>query len=97
RMEIIQLPGYSEYDKLQIARRYLLPRQCTENGLSADDVELPDDTIRAIMERYTREAGVRSLERTIGAICRKIARKKIEGTVSHKVTVTPDDLEEYLG
>ena len=97
RMEVIALPGYSEYDKLQIARRYLLPKQLGENGLSADDLELPDDTLRAIADRYTREAGVRNLERSIGTICRKLARKKIEGSVQGKVTLAPDELEEYLG
>jgi ATP-dependent Lon protease len=97
RMEVIPLPGYSEYDKLQIARRYLVPKQLTENGLTPDDLELPDETIRAVMERYTREAGVRNLERSIGTICRKLARKKIEGSVSGKTVLTPDDLEDYLG
>jgi ATP-dependent Lon protease len=97
RMEVIPLPGYSEYDKLQIARRYLVPKQLAENGLSAKDLELPDETIRAIMERYTREAGVRNLERSIGTVCRKLARKRVEGTLKRKVTVSPDDLEESLG
>ncbi len=97
RMEVIPLPGYSEYDKLQIARRYLIPKQLTENGLTPDDLDLPDDTIRAVMERYTREAGVRNLERSIGTICRKLARKKIEGSLSAKTVLGPDDLEEYLG
>jgi len=97
RMEVIPLPGYSEYDKLQIARRYLIPKQIEENGLSTDNLELPDETIRAVMERYTREAGVRNLERSIGTICRKVTRKKIEGTLAAKVTITPDELEEYLG
>jgi ATP-dependent Lon protease len=97
RMEIIALPGYSEYDKLQIARRYLLPKQLEENGLTPGDLELPDETVKAIMERYTREAGVRNLERSIGTVCRKVARRKIEGTLSGKLTLSPDDLEEYLG
>ncbi|MBV8086684.1 MAG: endopeptidase La [Chloroflexi bacterium] len=97
RMEVIALPGYSEYDKLQIARRYLAPRQCEENGLSAADLELPDETLKAVIERYTREAGVRNLERNIGAICRKVARKKIEGEIHGKATIGPDDLDDYLG
>jgi ATP-dependent Lon protease len=97
RMEVIPLPGYSEYDKLQIAKRYLIPKQLAENGLQADDLELPDETIRAVMDRYTREAGVRNLERSIGTICRKVARKKIEGSVGAKLVLGPDELEEYLG
>jgi len=97
RMEVIALAGYSEFDKLQIARRYLVPKEIAENGLNPDEVELPDDTLRGIIERYTREAGVRSLERNIGTVCRKLARRKIEGSVQGKVTVTPDDLEDYLG
>ncbi|HLY64925.1 MAG TPA: endopeptidase La, partial [Chloroflexota bacterium] len=97
RMEVIPLPGYSEYDKLQIGRRFLMPKQLTENGLTENDLVLPDDTIRAVMERYTREAGVRNLERSIGTICRKLARKKIEGTVTEKTVLQPDELEEYLG
>jgi ATP-dependent Lon protease len=97
RMEVIALPGYSEYDKLQIARRYLIPKQLQENGLTVDDLELPDDAVRGIMERYTREAGVRSLERTIGTVCRKLARRKIEGSQQGKVTVAVEDLEDLLG
>jgi ATP-dependent Lon protease len=97
RMEVIPLPGYSEYDKLQIARRYLVPKQADENGLSSEDFALPDDTLRAIAERYTREAGVRGLERSIGTVFRKLARRKIESTVQGATTIGPDDLEEYLG
>jgi len=97
RMEVIPLPGYSEYDKLQIARRYLAPKQAQENGLSSEDFELPDDTIRALTERYTREAGVRNLERSISTVFRKLARRKIEGAVEGRTVILPDDLEEYLG
>ncbi|HEX6510767.1 MAG TPA: endopeptidase La, partial [Chloroflexota bacterium] len=97
RMEVIPLPGYSEYDKLQIARRYLVEKQAKENGLTVEDIDIPDETIRAVMERYTREAGVRNLERSIGTICRKLARKHIEGTMQGKITIRPEDLEEYLG
>ncbi|MDE3074626.1 MAG: endopeptidase La [Chloroflexota bacterium] len=97
RMEVIHLPGYSEYDKLEIARRYLVPKQLAENGLQAADLEIPDESIRAIADRYTREAGVRNLERSIGTVCRKVARKKIEGTAGGTLTLHQDDLEEYLG
>jgi ATP-dependent Lon protease len=96
RMEAIELPGYIDEDKLAIARRYLVPRQCRENGLSAADVSLPDEAIRAIIQRYTLEAGLRNLEREIGAICRKIARRRAEED-TRAVTVNPGDLETFLG
>jgi endopeptidase La len=79
RMEILQLSGYSEEEKLQIARRYLIPRQLDEHGLKADDVVFEDEAIRRIITDYTREAGVRSLERQIGAVTRKIAARVASG------------------
>src|SRR5450631_1026759 len=97
RMEIISLEGYTEQEKVIIAFRYLVPRQITENGLTAEqDIEFSDDAVRFIVRRYTREAGVRSLEREIGAICRKQARRIAEGT-REKVIVTPDVVEKDLG
>jgi ATP-dependent Lon protease len=75
RMEIVHIPGYTEAEKVAIARRYLLPRQRSENGLLEDDLFITDETLGAIVRGYTREAGVRNLEREIGSICRKIARK----------------------
>jgi ATP-dependent Lon protease len=75
RMEILELPGYTEREKVEIARRYLLPRQEQENGLAPGQVELPEATLQAIIRGYTREAGVRNLERTIGAVCRRLARR----------------------
>ena len=97
RMEIIPLPGYSEYDKLEIARRYLVPKQLAENGLEAGDLVLPDPTLRSIADWYTREAGVRGFERSIGTVCRKVSRRKMEGTVAVPLTIAPEDLEDYLG
>ncbi len=79
RMEIVHIPGYTEAEKVAIARRYLLPRQKIENGLQEDDVSVTDETLAAIVRGYTREAGVRNLEREIGTVCRKIARKISEG------------------
>src|SRR3989442_11492451 len=73
RMEIIQLPGYTQEEKLEIARRYLLARQLKENGLKAEQFEITDAALTAIIRDYTREAGVRSLERQIGAVCRRAA------------------------
>jgi ATP-dependent Lon protease len=80
RMEIVRIPGYTEAEKVAIARRYLLPRQKKENGLLDEDVFITDETLAAIVRGYTREAGVRNLERELGSICRKIARKISEET-----------------
>jgi ATP-dependent Lon protease len=102
RMEIISLAGYSEEEKLHIARRYLVPRQLEEHGLTAARVEFGDEAIRRIVAEYTREAGVRSLERQIGAVARKIAARIATGTQSMPgeggtIQVQADDLPDYLG
>ncbi len=96
RMEIISLAGYSDIEKLNIAKQYLIPRQIEENGLTAEQLEITDDAVNKITSRYTREAGVRQLERTIGNIARKVALKVATGD-TEKVTVTADDIKEYLG
>lgn len=96
RMEILRLSGYSEEEKVQIARRYLLPRQLKEAGLSEGLLTVPDATLQRIVSRYTREAGVRQLERTLGALARKEAVRFAEGK-TEPVTVQPDDLPELLG
>jgi ATP-dependent Lon protease len=96
RMEIIELQGYSEEEKLHIAKRYLVPRQSEENGITAEQIEIPDDSIRFLIRHYTREAGVRNLERTIGTICRKQARRIAEGKTD-KLVVTEDVIKEFLG
>jgi ATP-dependent Lon protease len=96
RMEIIQLSGYTENEKLQIARHYLIPRQLRENSLRAEEIEFSDDAISAIIRGYTRESGVRSLEREIGGICRKIVTRITEGHTD-KVTVNVDMVHELLG
>ncbi len=96
RMEIISLAGYSDLEKLNIAKKYLVPRQVTENGLSADEFKITDDAINLLTSRYTREAGVRQLERTIGNIARKVALKVAEGD-KQKVKVAADQVREYLG
>ena len=96
RMEIIQLAGYSDREKLHIARQYLIPRQIKENGLTEEQIVIPDETVNLLTARYTREAGVRQLERTIGNLARKIAldvaQEKIEKTV-----ITPDEAKNILG
>jgi ATP-dependent Lon protease len=96
RMEMIRLAGYSEREKLEIARRYLVPRQVQENGLNAAQLKVTDQAIELMAERYTREAGVRQLERTIGSIARKAALK-IAQAQAENVTVTENDLRELLG
>jgi ATP-dependent Lon protease len=96
RMEVLRLAGYSEEEKLQIARRYLFPRQLAEAGLTADQVIVPDDTMRRIIRRYTREAGVRQLERALGGLIRKVALRFAEGQVQ-TVTIRPEDLPDMLG
>jgi len=96
RMEIIELPGYTEEEKLQIARKFLFPRQLEEHGLTDDDLRFSDNGILRIIREYTREAGVRSLEREIGAICRKVAKRVAEGE-SGRALVTPQSLAKYLG
>jgi ATP-dependent Lon protease len=96
RMEIIQLPGYTQEEKLEIARRYLVARQLKENGLKPEQFEIADAALTAIIRDYTREAGVRSLERQIGAVCRRAAVRIAEGGVQ-KVRIEEGDLAEILG
>ena len=96
RMEIIGLAGYSDQEKLHIARQYLVPRQVTENGLKPEQFDITDAAIRLISTRYTREAGVRQLERTIGSVVRKAALKVAKGETDH-VTVEEADIKTYLG
>jgi ATP-dependent Lon protease len=96
RMETIELAGYTERDKLAIARRYLTPRQMEANGLPEGRLTITDDAIVEIVRGYTREAGVRNLEREIGAICRGVARK-LAGGISDPTTVDASDLQPFLG
>ncbi len=96
RMEILRLSGYSEEEKLQIAERYLLPRQRGEVGLTAEQLVVPPETTRRVISRYTREAGVRELERSLGRIARKVARRFAEGN-TQPVTVWPTDVADLLG
>ncbi len=88
RMEIIELQGYTEDEKVHIAFQYLIPRQIEENGIAKEQIEFPEETIRFMIRHYTREAGVRSLERTIGTICRKQARRIAEGKTDKMVVTT---------
>jgi len=97
RMEVIQLAGYTEEEKLEIAKRYLVPRQIERNGLTAARIAFTDSGLRAIIAGYTREAGVRQLEREIGTACRKVALRVAEGLSTRKVTVTEPRVRELLG
>ncbi|MBS1959893.1 MAG: endopeptidase La [Bdellovibrionales bacterium] len=96
RMEVIQLAGYTQEEKYFIANKYLIPKQTTENGLKPNHIAFTDDGIRSIVENYTREAGLRNLERLIGSVCRKTARKVAEGTES-TTTITSDVVAKFLG
>ncbi len=96
RMEVIGLSGYTEEEKVQIARRHLIPKQIAENGLKPGQVRFFDTGLRFLIDRYTREAGLRNLEREIGSVCRKVAVRMAEGATS-RVTVTPKAAERLLG
>lgn len=96
RMEVIDFPGYIEEEKIEIARRFLIPRQMEESGLVNEDILLEENALRKIIEEYTYEAGVRNLEREIGKICRKIARKKSEKK-QYQAKITPELVEKHLG
>jgi endopeptidase La len=104
RMEIIQLAGYSEEEKLHIARKYLLPRQMSEHGLPPGSLEMPDPALRLVIAEYTREAGVRNLERQLGTICRKVAARIATGEIGASGTggaaitvIDRDQVDDYLG
>lgn len=96
RMELINLAGYSDMEKLNIAKQYLVPRQVTENGLKPEQFEITDEAINLLTSRYTREAGVRQLERTVGNLARKVALKVAQG-IAEKVIITPTEVKTYLG
>ncbi len=97
RMEVIRIPGYTEDEKLNIAERYLIPKQVKLNGLAADELVIANDTVTDIIRYYTREAGVRSLEREIAKVCRKIVKALTLGEISSGTTVVPDMLPDLLG
>ena len=96
RMEILELPGYTEEDKLAIAKGYLVPRQISENGLKTGEITFTDEAIREIIRSYTREAGVRQLERQLGAVCRSVATRVADG-FKEIITVNKESLATYLG
>src|SRR5262252_1895635 len=97
RMELIPLTGYTPNEKVSIARQFLVTKQREANGLKAEQIEIGDDTVLAIIEHYTREAGVRNLEREIGGVCRKVARRIVQKKAETPVHVTPENLKDFLG
>ena len=97
RMEIIRLPGYTEVEKLQIAEQFLTPKQSQANGLTKDNIQFSENAILAIIRLYTREAGVRNLEREIASVCRKVAREVAEKGREHKVSVSSQSITKFLG
>ena len=97
RMEVIDLPGYMEYDKLEIALRHLMPKQLSENGLKSKNIKFADSAIFSIIRHYTREAGVRNLERNISNVCRKIAKEIVLNRPKKKFLISSRSLAKYLG
>ena len=97
RMEIIELSGYTLEEKVEIAKRYLLPKQLVQNGLTNDHAQFSDNALRFLIEGYTREAGVRTLERTVGSVCRKIAVKYASDKKTEQVQVTAEEVKKLLG
>ncbi|HMO17340.1 MAG TPA: endopeptidase La [Oligoflexia bacterium] len=97
RMELIRIAGYTELEKLQIGKKYLIPKSCEKNGLKPENIHIPDDTCLSVIRHYTREAGVRNLERTFDGICRKVAVEIVKNGTEEKVEVLETNLERYLG
>ena len=95
RLEIIRIPGYTAREKTQIAKRYIVGRQGKQNGLNEDEIHITTPAIRALIEGHTREAGLRELERKIGTICRKVARRIVSGEMA-RTTIRPNSLKHYL-
>ncbi len=97
RMEVIRIPGYTEDEKLNIALKYLIPKQIKENGLKPDEIDIKQNAVLEIIQRYTREAGVRNLEREISKICRKTVKMMLLKPSTKKLTITVRNIEKYLG
>jgi ATP-dependent Lon protease len=97
RMEVLRLPGYTLIEKIAIGSRYLVPKQLKEHGLAPKNIDFPSDGLQEIVERYTKEAGVRNLEREIASICRKLARKRVAGELEASVQLTPSKVVDLLG
>jgi ATP-dependent Lon protease len=97
RMEILRLPGYTEYEKTEIARRFLIVKQMEATGLNPENLQFTDEGIRTIIRNYTREAGVRNLEREISSVCRKVTRSVVKDSTHNKVEIGAENVSDYLG
>ena len=97
RMEVIRIPGYTEDEKVNIASRYLIPKQIKNNGLKTEEISVEKDSLRDVIRYYTKEAGVRGLDREIAKLSRKVVTKNVKGSASAEITISPGDLEDYLG
>jgi ATP-dependent Lon protease len=97
RMEVLNLPGYTEHEKIEIAKRFLVPKATEGTGLTKSNIAIQDEAIQTIIQRYTREAGVRNLEREVSSICRKVARKVVAEGKTFKEDITAEKVTEYLG
>ena len=97
RMEVIRISGYTEDEKVNIAEKYLIRKQIANNGLAEDEILIPERTVREVIRHYTREAGVRNLEREIATLCRKVVKHVLLKPTNRRITVTPRNLEKYLG
>ena len=97
RMEVIRIPGYTEDEKLNIAQKYLVPKQRKMNGLKEEELDMSDDSIRHLIRYYTRESGVRGLEREIAKVCRKHVKENVLSATLEPITISPEQLEEYSG
>src|SRR5882762_9598743 len=97
RMEVLRLPGYTEYEKTEIARRFLIPKQMEANGLKAEQLSFTDEGVQSVIRSYTREAGVRNLEREISSICRKVTRAVVKDGPKHAVRVDEQNVVDYIG
>src|SRR5436309_15069972 len=97
RMEILRLPGYTEYEKMEIARRFLVKKQVEGTGLSAEQITFTEDALATLIRNYTREAGVRNLEREIGSVCRKVARTVVKDGPKHSASINAENVIDYSG
>jgi ATP-dependent Lon protease len=97
RMEVLRLPGYTEYEKTEIARRFLIPKQMEGNGLKSEQLSFTEEGVRAVIRNYTREAGVRNLEREISSICRKVTRAVVKDGPQHAVRLDEENIVDYIG
>ncbi|MBI2020580.1 endopeptidase La [Candidatus Daviesbacteria bacterium] len=97
RLEVIRYPGYTEDEKFHIAEKFLIPKQVVNHGLKSEQIEFEESGIKSLIQEYTREAGVRNLERELSAVIRKVARKIAEGDTKKKFTITPDEIHKFLG